>query len=145
MKCPKCQSENTQRLQVAYESGTSNIDTHSKTVGGGLGGTSLGGGAAYTNTTGVSQTRMAERASPPEKKGTAIAVGAAIVFSLPAYLFLSNGSFMWGILFLSLIAGAVWLAKEWIKYNSNVWPGLYDSWKKSWVCHKCGNIYQYDF
>lgn len=142
MKCPKCQSENTQRLEVVYENGTTNIDTHSKTVGGGLAGSSLGGAAAYTNTTGTSQTRMAEKASPPAKKNTAQAVGAAIGFSFPAYLFLSDGSFMWGGIFLLLIAGSIWLAKEWIAYNSNVWPSLYDNWSKSWICHKCGNIFQ---
>lgn len=37
MKCPKCESENTQRLEVAFHSGTQNISTTSNTAGVGIG------------------------------------------------------------------------------------------------------------
>lgn len=28
------------------------------------------------------------------------------------------------------------------KYNAEVWPQLYQNWIESWICHKCGSVYQ---
>ena len=50
MQCPKCQSDNTQRLQVVYGGGTQNISTSSSSVivggvGSGMGGGTIASGA----------------------------------------------------------------------------------------------------
>lgn len=142
MKCPVCQSENTQRLQVVYENGTTNIETNSKTVGGGIGGSALGGAAAYTNTTGVSQTRLAKKASPPFKKQTSTAVMIALGSVFLAYLFLSDGAIWWGLAAIAISAASTWAAKSFYEHNSQIFPGLYKEWQHSWVCHKCGNMYK---
>lgn len=83
MQCPKCSSDNTQRLEVIYESGTQQIRIVSNTVGGGgaYGGGPFGGGAV-TSTSGTQQTASAQKASPPGKKSYAGPILLSIV-SLP--------------------------------------------------------------
>jgi len=68
MKCPKCESENTQRLEVAFHSGTQNISTTSNSAGVGIGsGGRVGFGGGVTKTSGQSQSILAQQASPPAK------------------------------------------------------------------------------
>lgn len=48
--CPSCKDENTQRLSLVYESGLSDVNTHSRGVGVGIGGGGIGvgvGGARH--------------------------------------------------------------------------------------------------
>jgi hypothetical protein len=71
MKCPKCESENTQRLEVAFHSGTQNISTTSNTAGVGIGsGGRIGFGGGVTTTSGQSQSVLASACSPPAKNHT---------------------------------------------------------------------------
>ena len=68
MQCGKCSSDNTQLLQMAYEGGTQDIQTKSKTTGIGIAKGGLGIGRASTSTSGTSQSLLATRVAPPKKR-----------------------------------------------------------------------------
>jgi len=140
MQCTTCQSDNVQKLSLVYEQGTQNIRTSSHTTGGGVGfgrgGLGVGGGSATTTTTGRSQSIAAQRAAPPDKKKIGIPftiAGAGLAIAL-----------IWGAIPIFLIALAVggFLFWKFSQYNKNVYPPLYAEWQRSWLCNKCGTIYQ---
>lgn len=135
MKCEKCNSDNTQRLQVVFESGTSAINTHSNTVGAGFGG-AFGIGGATTKTTGTSQTVLGGKAAPPLKKPYKWAVISLLVGFV---FFIADGKVLGGIL---MAAGAIFVYAA-ATYNKNQWPSLYKHWQDCWLCHKCGHIYHH--
>lgn len=136
MNCQSCNSENTQRLQVAYEYGTQDISTQSTTTGIGLSRGGLGVGGAVTSTSGQSQSILAQKAAPPAKKPYKWPVIALIV----GLLALAQGSegVVAGLLFSGV--GGYFLYSRYT-YNSQVWPDLHQHWTTGWVCHKCGNIF----
>lgn len=82
MQCTQCNSDNVQRLAVIYEGGTQKINTRSRTVGSGVGfgsgGLGLGLGSASTTTTGQSQSVLAKKAAPPQKKSYILPVALII-------------------------------------------------------------------
>jgi hypothetical protein len=137
MQCDKCSSDNTQRLEVVFENGTSNINTKSHSAGAGIGGT-FGIGGVTTKTTGTSQTVLGKKAAPPLKKTYKWAVISIIV----GWLFLSNGgdTLVFGG---ALIAAGAYFIYAAATYNKNEWPALYKHWQECWLCHKCGNIYHH--
>jgi hypothetical protein len=128
MKCPKCESENTQRLEVAFRSGTQNISTSSNTAGVGIGsGGRLGFGGGVTKTSGQSQSILAQQAAPPAKKS----------YKWPVICVLFSGAG-------SLIGGTAGVVMPWIifgisgyliysrfQFNSKEWPKLYQYWSES--------------
>lgn len=155
MECSKCQSEDVQAVPVAYHSGVTNIDTTSKSgarlgagiVGGGLGVGVLGGGK--TKTKGVSVSNLSQQLAPPVPMASrwgkigclsllAVAVlepvGSAVNSTLGSILFL-----------LALAGGGYWLyhsIDKARKYNRDVFPGLMDTWSRSWFCLRCGNVFE---
>lgn len=138
MQCTKCNSENTQRLEVVYHGGTQDINTTGSTVGGGYGG-AFGIGGAVTKTSGQSQSMLAQRAAPPTKKS--YKYGLIMLFS--GLLLMSGGTtgtVLSGLFFTTtggiLIYGA-------LQFNSKKFPSLYQTWLDSWLCNKCGTIYQH--
>jgi hypothetical protein len=133
MECPKCKSDNTQRLEVIYENGTQDINTTSRTVGGGYGG-GVGAGGATTRTTGQAQSKQAQKAAPPKQASFGLSVGLVIVS-----IFL----FVFGVWYIALIGFglAFVFGKKPYEYNKNVHPAKYREWQNKWMCHKCGEIY----
>ncbi len=135
MNCPSCQSENTQRLQTAYEYGTQDISTQSTTGGIGLGRGGIGIGAAKTKTKGQSQSITAQKAAPPAKKPYKWPL---IILAFGLFAMGQKDGIPFGLL-ISVTAG--WFIYSRFTHNSQVWPGLYAEWEKGWMCHKCGNIF----
>jgi hypothetical protein len=131
MQCTKCNSDNTQRLEVVYEHGTQNINTHSHSAGAGIGG-SFGVGGVTTRTSGVSQTMAGEKAAPPMRKS----------YKWPIIGLLLSTALLENIMLggpLLLISAYFWYKA--FTYNKTEWPHLYQHWQESWLCLKCGNIY----
>ena len=134
MKCPKCASENTQRLEVAFSSGTQNISTNSRSTGIGIGsGGRLGVGLGSTKTSGQSQSILAQQVAPPAKKS----FKWALIGQLVGGVLLSH-SLIVGII---IIAISGYFLYSTFQYNSKEWPIIYKHWSESWVCHKCGDVY----
>lgn len=128
MECPKCKSDNTQRLEVIYDEGTQH--TRSTTVGGGYG---RGGAIGTATTTGKTQSNLARKAAPPAKPGWLPVVILAIfgVFTLQIYIG------------FALLIGAFFLGKKTAEAKK-IYPGRYQKWLDSWMCNKCGVIYTQD-
>ena len=132
MNCPRCSSDNTQTLQMAYESGTQNFNARSHT-GGVFGFRGIGLGGAITSTSGVSSSKLAQRAAPPAKKRRRWAILGLFV----GLLFLGNTNW----LAITLLAGCGFWLWSILKFNRTEWSELHAAWSASWICHKCGNVY----
>lgn len=144
MKCPKCESENTQRLEVAFQGGTQNISTSSYSTGIGIGsGGRIGVGTGRTTTSGQSQSLLAQQVSPPAKKS--YKWPAITLFFLAGLLGSIAQSFIGKvggeILSLAIVGASGYLIYLRYQFNSKEWPGLYQHWSESWICHKCGGVY----
>ena len=161
MRCPACGSENTQRLAVIYESGTSHSSakTQGSVYGSGVNlnaensGVGLYSGSVNSTTSGVTQTFAAQRAAPPRAKtfmqsglgkwSLTIALGAgaiAFIFGVGAsgktdYSWLWT---TWVVCALVFALNAVLVAD----YNESTWKPQYQAWEKRWLCHKCGTVYE---
>lgn len=136
MNCPKCGSDNCQRLEVVYDGGTQQINTTSRTAGGGIARGGVGGGAAHTTTSGTSQSTLASKAAPPMKKG----IGGFIVMIVIG-IFMLYGGWVLKLLGIGLIGYAIYLLKNTLDYNKNEFPEKYNFWKSQWMCHKCGDFF----
>lgn len=138
MKCPKCESENTQRLEVAFHSGTQNISTTSNTAGVGIGGGGrIGFGGGVTKTSGQSQSILALQASPPAMQPYKWPV-IGVLGGLPFFSTGNVGGVVMGLI-ISGISGYLLYSR--FQFNSKDWPKIYQHWTESWLCHKCGGIY----
>lgn len=140
MKCPKCESENTQRLEVVFHGGTQNISTTSNSAGVGFSGGRIGVAGGVTKTSGQTQSTLAAACAPPAQK-PAMKRGALIAISV--FVSIASLNIHWAFFVLMLVViGSMW--NVWLsnsKYNIEVWPELYQHWSESWLCHKCGGIY----
>lgn len=136
MQCTKCGSDNTQRLEVVYEGGTQSISTTSHSAGAGIGG-GFGIGGIRTSTSGKSQSALAIKATPPPKKKIFWFIIAVIV----GFMLLGAEDTGNNILGLVSISAGGFAAYAAIKFNSTQWPDLFQYWKESWLCQKCGTIY----
>lgn len=123
MQCNKCGADHTQRLAVAYDSGTQNISATSRTAGVGSISGALGLSGSVTRTSGVSRSVLAQKAAPPEKRK----LGAVFVLFLIGVLCL-RGTFGWIVAGLAMMAYGGYGLYNSIRYNSEYWPGLYERW-----------------
>lgn len=123
--CPVCKSDQVQSFRMAYETGTAT--STSRTTGGGFAavdGTlvpAFGGGTTRT----TSMSLVAQKVSPPR------------VRTVPWWAWLL------GVLFfpLGLIIPLV-LHFNYKKWNEGEYPKLRLAWERSWICLKCGHIFQ---
>lgn len=137
MQCSKCDSDNTQKLEVVFNHGTQHISAVGHISGTGTGSTpGIAGGT--THLYGTAQTKMASKVAPPDKKTHG---NAAILFCIAIFCLKLGDRNIYGILFLLFICASGFSIYKTRTYNKTVWPGLYQQWKDSWLCNKCGNIY----
>jgi hypothetical protein len=141
LNCPKCKSENTQTLTVIYDGGTNVTQSTSKTSAGGFL-NPIPSITAKTKSTEVTQTKLAQKATPPEKKKITIQVGVTILGILILLSSFGNkfdiGLFLFSIV---LTGGFGYWSYIRMKYNKEEWPQKLETWEKSWYCHKCGGIF----
>lgn len=140
MNCLKCGSDNCQRLEVVYESGTQQINTTSRTVGGGVARAGVGGGAAHTTTSGTSRSTLANKAAPPLKQS----IGMFVIMVVIGIFMLAGGWFL-KLLGIVLIGFAIYSIRKILSYNKDEFPKKYNYWLNQWMCHKCGDIYHKEF
>ena len=137
MQCTKCNSDNTQRLEVVFENGTQNINTNSHSAGAGFGG-SFGVGGVTTKTSGTSQSIVGGKAAPPPEKS----YKWPAIFMFIGFCFAGSGAgFTSYAVGLPIIAIGGFFGYRAFQYNSTEWPPLYQLWQESWLCNKCGTIY----
>lgn len=143
--CPSCKDENTQRLSLVYESGLSDVNTHSRGVGVGIGGGGIGVGVGGGKTRGTSQTKLSKKASPPNKKSywriVIIWFVCSIFTSQITVGANSNGisAGLSALIFLAASGAALYFCYQTFKFNSDEWPVLVKNWQATFMCSRCGH------
>ncbi len=140
MICIKCNSENTQKLRLIYESGTTNLSMQSTSVGAGR---DMVLSSAFTSTSGTSQSILAERVSPPKKHSylaarVLVVVGLLLIVSVREF---SVGGVALGLLGALILGFSIFVFRGSYKHNTQVFPKEYAEWSNTWHCNKCGTIY----
>ena len=124
-KCPKCGSENIQKCEVIYLSGTV---SHSST-------TTMGRYEATTE--GQASTDLAQTVAPPAEQDTSWMATIVLAF-FAAVVFCDGGTIP------GLVLGAIALllgksSADADDYNKKIYPKEYERWRHSYICHRCGN------
>ncbi len=129
--CPKCHSENTQKLSIIYGAGTSGVDL--STVGAGVA-SGLGVGAAAT--TGKTQSALAKKYAPPQKIQLFATTVALLVIGGFFSIFFGAAAFF-------IAAGiAVFFIFRAVKHNTKQYPVEYAAWDKKFLCLRCENVFE---
>ncbi|WP_375560726.1 hypothetical protein ACE193_24030 [Bernardetia sp. OM2101] len=126
-------------MSLIYENGTNNISTNSSTIGfaGGI-------GIASTSTSGISQSILAQKVSPPKKNSyllAALVIGLGAIFLCNIIYGLTIKNAIFGLIGIFLLGFGIKIFRVNYKYNSNIFPKKYLEWTKTWHCNKCGNTY----
>jgi hypothetical protein len=132
MNCPKCNSSDTRKFSILYQSGTTLGDF----TGGGIGGSSSGLGGGIFSGNSKNQTLLAQRVAPPKEDSNLPAVTwiAAIVGFIVTLPFgCGFGITAFAVVFIGL--GLV-LA---IGNSGDSLSARRKRWENSWLCMKCGH------
>ena len=136
--CPNCGSENIQKMQIVYQSGTHSTSGQTTYK-------DERGNKVNAESSENTITALASAVAPPKEKdtpyGAALIFGAIGIYSI--YELLRYG-FGWGV----FIFGGITLLVAWGCYSSATensewnrieYPKLYNEWCSSFICHKCGH------
>ena len=153
MKCPKCKSNDVVKLSVIHSAGVSDVDARSQGRIVALGGSGLWFGLNTFKTTGTLQSRLSKLANPPHKKPYRMVflgwfLGLLIIGWLLGYMTTVahtpetrfDKQFRWFASGYSCLA-ALALAIFW-RYNHRIFPRRYELWNRSFMCRRCGEIFQ---
>jgi hypothetical protein len=99
------------------------------------------GGWSSGTTKGTQQTEAAKQAAPPVKKNTAGAIVLIVIGMLLFISIFSKGSPMALVVGILLLVGGIGALVRAIKWNNEEWPGLYETWLRSFRCLRCGEIF----
>lgn len=141
MKCPTCDSENTQRLSIIYGGGLTTVDTSTVGLGAGISGGGLGGGIGVAGTRGTHQTALSQQVAPPKK------ISVLNVSILPAIGFfvglaILDNAALFGLFWMALVlAGTAWVWTGAWRYNTQIWPKKMEIWEKQFMCLRCGEVF----
>jgi len=134
IQCPQCESEQVQRVSVAYQSGVSTVQSH--TVGVGLvAGGALGVGGAKTR--GTQQSALSQSLAPPSKRRMRGGIILAVV-GLFSLLAAPGGEKITGLILL--LGGCAWAYPSY-RYNHQQYPALMNQWHAEFFCNVCGHIF----
>lgn len=143
-KCPKCSSEQTQRLSIAYQSGLSEIKA-----------TTSGNGIFNnwsSNTSGIKQTRLSAMTAPPEKRSYIwLLIGFFIIFVIWVLAVATIGVLLKisPDIINTIAESGKWLIVAFWSYftyrafvfNQKTRPLLLNKWKAAFICLRCGRVF----
>jgi hypothetical protein len=147
IQCQGCGSESVQKLSMVYDSGLSDINAKEGGVGVGFGSGGIGIGFGSSKIKGSNQSRLSQKAAPPEKKRAIkhFAIWGIGLFIVPPVVVSVLG---WDSSIAQLLTVLLYLAAAGlhiysdIQYNRRIYPGLFTRWTGSFLCHKCGLMFQ---
>jgi hypothetical protein len=147
IQCQSCGNENVQRLSVVYEGGMSEINAKESGMGVGLGSGGVGIGLGSSRIKGNNQSLLSKKAAPPDKKKTfkhflIWGIGLFIVPAVFVSVFDWNSSLAQFLVVVSYLALAGLHLYSNFQYNRRIYPGLRARWDASFLCHKCGTMFQ---
>lgn len=134
LQCPSCQSDNVTRLEVLYQQGMTQETHQTKQF------QQRGHHRHVTGqgeTTVVAQSELSKKAAPPEKAQWGIYLLIPLVGMLFGAIPIA-GIVLW----LGTVALAIWLIRKVMRHNKEVWPGQMAKWQKSWMCNRCGAVFE---
>jgi hypothetical protein len=145
-RCPKCNSDNTVKCSMAWQSGTTTSNI------GGIG-IDLAGDVGFGGGITKSSTLLASQVAPPKKESVSyilvfILVVVAIVFLLSTGLVLDGDTdprWPWGIAaFISfpILAFGVYCSDRDGKRREREHKDRIRAYLLQWVCLRCGTIYE---
>jgi hypothetical protein len=145
VSCPQCNTEDTQRLSLAYESGISDVNTTSSGTGIGFGSGGIGIGIGSSQTHGIAQTVLSQRAAPPFKASYLLILKRwfiALILATVFMLIINASGMLERVISLAIHATAVFALFRATAFNHNQWPVLFQKWQQSYICLRCGNIFE---
>ena len=153
MQCLKCNSEDAVKLSVVHAAGLSDIRTHVRGHGWAAGDSGLLLGFGSSKVIGTSQTKLSKLAAPPHKKryrhvilawfiglfmaGPLIDVFTASSRNPDAFLRRDFEIFAYTFFIIAVFV----LAILW-NFNHLILPRRRELWNRSFMCRRCGEIFQ---
>lgn len=149
LRCPHCNSDDLNKVSLAYQEGLDRINTHTRLTGVliGNGGPDMIWGRART--TGFRQTEFSKRLSPPTKWSYLKLILWSGILSLAALIGYVDHAMastppvsvlpvkIYAVLFSGVLSIA--LIVFW-RHNHSTYPGEYTKWDRSYVCQRCGIV-----
>jgi len=152
LQCPKCQSDNVQKVEMAYMAGTSNLA--GKVSGGSIGVGTLGVGVgAHSGTlSGTQQTELAKTLAPPPNQFASTIAGifvggvvlGFVLFIVAMFFFDLKPSLsllFWSTLIITtpiVIAVVMYVKSDGAQKLKAEFTTATYKWKNSYICFKCG-------
>ena len=167
LNCPKCKSENTQKITSIVAAGTTHTTGTTSSTSIGTTGTAVGVSTSRGSVSATSTTELARKLAEPTKKYDgyiailaclspfvfilSFMVGGYIAFEILWFRYDPYASFHW----MPVILGSpifVWTMKfiyrKWEPYrlarkayNENEFPVIHKNWNEGFYCHRCENIF----
>lgn len=131
LECPKCGSENTQKLSLAVEAGTFSSNSFSFGIGGA--GTSMG--VLGASTSGASTSKMAQKFAAPEKMPVIGGFLAIMLLAAIAAFFFGGIAITVGF-WIGVVAAILALA-----YNLTSFPREFAEWNAKFLCLRCAEVF----
>lgn len=129
--CPKCGSENTQKLSLVVEAGTFTSSSFSFGVGGA--GKSMG--VLGASTSGSSTSKIAKKFAAPEKAPAIRGFIAIMIFAAVAAVFIGKVAIIVGF-WIGVVLAILALA-----YNLSMFPGEFAEWDAKYICLRCAEVF----
>lgn len=131
LACPKCSSDNTQKLSLAVEGGT--FSNSGVTVG--VGAARGGAGLMAASTKGSSTSKLAQKHEAPEKVPVIRGGLSIIVIGWIVSLFAGSWASAVGCLIAAMLAVLGW------KYNFKDFPRELAEWNAKYLCLRCSEVF----
>lgn len=141
LNCPKCSSEQTQKITAIVSSGT----THSVGLTSSVGVGSVGGKMAVGSSTGTtrstSTSELAKKLAAPVKKSDSLILPLVLILGIFGWIPIAMMGFLG-----YLVSGGLgyWLFTHLKKksdaakqYNTEVFPVEFSNWERGFYCHRC--------
>ncbi len=153
MQCPRCKSEDPVKLTMVHAAGLSNVKARSRGHAWALGDGGLLLGFGNSEAIGTSQSKLSKIAEPPHKKRYRYVIGAwliglvmagPIIDAFNAYAVNPDAVLRHDFLtfaYISLAVVALIVAAFW-SFNRTVFPRRHEIWNRSFMCPRCGEIFQ---
>lgn len=158
MNCPNCNQYDTQKVSVAYQMGTTSIQSSTIGLAGGRIGDRKGLGLGVSSSSGTQQSLFIQSIKPPEKENNyGLFVGCTgcfgfIVLSIIIGIIVGNYAdkyafwsvviiiigFFYGFMFLYKISKDTSFKKQQAEAK---WKEEIEKYEKQWICLRCGSIF----
>ena len=148
--CPQCNSENTQRLDIAYKTGVRSVSGSTSNIGVGTSSSGLGIGASEGNFVSTQKSLFSSSIQPPEKKSAGCITGIGVFILIPFIIvFLGMGiggnfeQFMFTLTGVLIGIGIIWVDRlQRNRFNRDEYEPNNRIYQNKFICLRCGNIFQ---